>query len=500
MKLVVQVQVLIALTLVGFLLFITSVEAADLTTLPVDRFYQTGETFTATIGVDPKGEEVSRLSGNIAFDTTKLEVVRIRTNSTDFAHLDLDPTLTDSDVIVFKADNPLPITSSATVFAIEFMALAPGEVWLSANNIAIYNVAGEKVNYLERLINIVYTTIVSADGSEINSSQSASSASNDSVSGNEGESGEVLEPDNSLAMLPIIISAEIPDPGRWYNLTEASFNWLLPEGVVKVATDITDKADHEPLTVHSPPITELALNRQDLVPGIQYLSVQFKDNDGWGEITSYPIKIDTTPPEPFKVSFDESYQKLFFNTADFVSGIERYEIIVADQPPIVITPNQIKVGYRLKGLAPGNHLVAVVARDFAGNERVSTKSILVPAIVTETLVEAEPVPPPPSKVSNIFLFILITIIIVQFTVLYYERRRMQRREVKLRQENREVYNQVRKIFVALRDEVYDQIVNLTKRPKLSKKEKEVVKSLHLALEFSEKLIEKEISDVDKELD
>ncbi len=54
--------------------------------------------------------------------------------------------------------------------------------------------------------------------------------------------------------------------------------------------------------------------------------------------------------------------------------------------------------------------------------------------------------------------------------------------------------------MALRDEVYDQIVNLTKRPKLSKKEKEVVKSLHLALEFSEKLIEKEISDVDKELD
>ena len=258
MKLVIQVQVLIALTLVGFLLFITSVKAADLITLPVDKFYQSGETFTATIGVDPKGEEVSRLSGSIAFDTTKLEVVRIRTNNTDFSHLDLDPTLTDSDVIVFKADNPLPITSSATVFAIEFMALAPGEVWLSANNIAIYNVAGEKVNYLERLINIVYTTIVPADGSEVDLYWPNSSGTTNLVSYSEIE--EVSEPDNLLAMAPVITSVEIPDPERWYNLTEASFHWQLPEGVVKVATDITTKADHEPLTVHSPPITELTLN------------------------------------------------------------------------------------------------------------------------------------------------------------------------------------------------------------------------------------------------
>ena len=54
-----------------------------------------------------------------------------------------------------------------------------------------------------------------------------------------------------------------------------------------------------------------------------------------------------------------------------------------------------------------------------------------------------------------------------------------------------------KIFSALRDEIYDQIVTITKRPRLSAKEKEAVEGLHQALEVSETLIEKEISDVKK---
>ena len=127
-------------------------------------------------------------------------------------------------------------------------ALDPGEVWLSANDIAIYNGDEQKVNYLERLINIVYTTIVSADGSEVDLYWPNSSGTTDLVSYSEIE--EVSESDNSLATAPVITSVEIPDPERWYNLTEANFHWQLPAGVVKVATDITTDPNHEPLTVH----------------------------------------------------------------------------------------------------------------------------------------------------------------------------------------------------------------------------------------------------------
>ena len=54
-----------------------------------------------------------------------------------------------------------------------------------------------------------------------------------------------------------------------------------------------------------------------------------------------------------------------------------------------------------------------------------------------------------------------------------------------------------KIFSALRDEIYDQINMITKHERLSKKEREAVEGLNQALEVSETLIEKEITDVSK---
>jgi hypothetical protein len=69
------------------------------------------------------------------------------------------------------------------------------------------------------------------------------------------------------------------------------------------------------------------------------------------------------------------------------------------------------------------------------------------------------------------------------------------RKEKLRRETREIQDQMEKIFSALRDEIYDQINLITKRPRLSKKEKEAVEGLNQALEVSETLIEKEINDV-----
>ena len=55
----------------------------------------------------------------------------------------------------------------------------------------------------------------------------------------------------------------------------------------------------------------------------------------------------------------------------------------------------------------------------------------------------------------------------------------------------------KKIFSALRDEIYDQIGTITKRKRLSKSEKDAVKGLNQALEVSETLIEKEINDVNE---
>jgi hypothetical protein len=84
---------------------------------------------------------------------------------------------------------------------------------------------------------------------------------------------------------------------------------------------------------------------------------------------------------------------------------------------------------------------------------------------------------------------------MQFIYIWYDRKQNKIREDKLRRETREIQDQMEKIFSALRDEIYDQVNLITKRPRLSKKEKEAVEGLNQALEVSETLIEKEINDV-----
>jgi regulatory protein YycI of two-component signal transduction system YycFG len=97
--------------------------------------------------------------------------------------------------------------------------------------------------------------------------------------------------------------------------------------------------------------------------------------------------------------------------------------------------------------------------------------------------------------GNLFIAFLITIIAMLLGYLWYDRKQNKLREEKLRRETREIQDQMEKIFSALRDEIYDQINLITKRPRLSQKEKEAVEGLNQALEVSETLIEKEINDV-----
>ncbi len=78
---------------------------------------------------------------------------------------------------------------------------------------------------------------------------------------------------------------------------------------------------------------------------------------------------------------------------------------------------------------------------------------------------------------------------------WHEHKRYREREEKLRRETKEIQDQMEKIFSALRDEIYDQIISISKRKRLSPKEKEAIEGLTQALEVSETLIEKEINDV-----
>jgi hypothetical protein len=169
---------------------------------------------------------------------------------------------------------------------------------------------------------------------------------------------------------------------------------------------------------------------------------------------------------------------------------------IADKEPIVVTPDEARLGYLLRELEDGTYTVKVDAFDKAGNMREGSVAVLITAGWVKPVEVAEVASLWDYLTAlNLFIFFLFVVIVLQFFYVWYERKQTRIKEEKLRKETREIQDQMEKIFSALRDEIYDQVNMITKQKRLSKNERAAVEGLTQALEVSETLIEKEISDV-----
>lgn len=304
---------------------------------------------------------------------------------------------------------------------------------------------------------------------------------------------------------PEISSQTFLEPNNWYKETEGIFTWTLPPDVSAVAAEISNNQENKPENnkdaIIDPPVAEIAINKLTVREGVQYLSVNFKNQAGWGTVTNRKLKIDTIPPEPFAINVradtsENSFPILNFEAVDQTSGINYYEVTVADNEPIRIFPDEARLGYLLKELEDGTYFVKVVATDMAGNTSENNAAVFVSAgwvkpveaVIKPTFWES-------LTPTNLFIIFLLLIVLIQVIYYWYENKLLREREEKLRHETRDIQDQMEKIFSALRDEIYDQISNITNRKRLSAKEKEAVEGLTQALEVSETLIEKEINDI-----
>jgi hypothetical protein len=467
--------------------------AADLRITPGTGTFSAGQTFTAVVQVVPGGDSINAVEAQLSFDTTALSVVSVAKTGSVLTLWPVEPTFSNgAGTITFGGGHTAPITSPSTLLQVTFRASGEGEGSVSFDSGSVLAADGRGTDVLNNTTGANYT--VSAQTTTPTPTEAPTEAG--------GESQEAItfgDPPRA----PEVGSTEFLDPDLWYNKTQALFTWELPFDVDEVAVEIATSSDNEPSETFDPPIEEFAVNGDILRDGIQYLSLQFRNQVGWGAVTNRPIKIDTTPPEPFEIEVRTSnsetgFPLLVFEAEDETSGVVEYEVFVADREPFTITPAEAALGYLLKELEDGTYTVRVVATDRAGNETESSVPVLITAgWVAE--VETEESRSIWSYVTGLNLLILFLVLVIALLLVYlfYERKQARQEEEKLRKEVREIQDQMEKIFSALRDEIHDQIVTITKRPRLTKKEREAVEGLNQALEVSETLIEKEISDVNK---
>jgi hypothetical protein len=494
-------------TLLFFLFICIAPEtyAATLQLNPGTGSYNSGQTFTTNVRVQPDGKSINAVEATLKFDPAVLSVVSVSKTGSAFSLWTVEPTFSNSaGTITFGGGSQTPFSTASNLFSVTWRAVRDGSAAVSFNNGSVLLNDGQGTD--------VYQTSPSANFTitQAVTPPPAPPAETTPVTEDKPEEKPKAKSEEALIFgdpprAPEIGSQVFLEPEVWYKATEGVFNWTLPFDVNAVALEIATSSENQPelnkKAIIEPPIDEFRITKDLVQDGVQYLSIKFKNQVGWGAVLNRKIQIDTTAPEPFDIvvktgTTPSSFPVVVFEASDKTSGIDYYELTIADNEPIKVTPDEAKLGYLLKELEDGTYTVKVVAYDKAGNIRESSKAVLITAgwIKPVEQVEEESfwsfLTP-----ANIFIFFLIVVILLQLVYIWYERKQIKIKEEKLRRETREVQDQMEKIFSALRDEIYDQINTITKRKRLSKNEKDAVEGLNQALEVSETLIEKEINDV-----
>ncbi len=476
--------------------------AADLVISPASGSFTAGQTFTATVRVVPGGTSVNAVEAGLRFDPTKLSVVSLSKDGSIFSLWTTEPSFSNTaGTVTFGGGSPTPFTTTSNIVNVTFRAVADGSGAVTfASGASVLAADGRGTDVFENGTGATYTVSAAATPTPAPTPTPTPAPAAEEAD----ESDEAIifgDPPRA----PEIGSAVFLDSEVWYKTKNGAFSWTLPFDVNAIAIAIATSSDNRPEldrdAITEPPIDEFLITPENVTDGVQFVSVNYRNQVGWGAPVNRKLMIDTTSPEPFAISVragttPSAFPLLNFEAQDTTSGIQYYDMTVADKEPFRITPDEARLGYLLKELEDGTYTVKVVATDMAGNTRESSVAVLItagwikPAEVVEEVSWLSYFSP-----LNLFIAFLIVIILLLIGYIWYEQKVLRQKEEKLRKETREIQDQMEKIFSALRDEIYDQINMITKRKRLSQGEKEAVEGLTQALEVSETLIEKEINDV-----
>ncbi len=503
------IQTLITVSLA--ILFFYSVQLASAATLqlnPGSGNYSSGQTFTAAVRVVPAGQSINAVEATLKFDPALLSVVSVSKDGSAFSLWTVEPTFSNSaGTVTFGGGSPAPFSATSNLVNVTFRAVANGAASVSFTNASVLAADGRGTDVFQTSAPAAFQIAAATTPPPPpppTPTPTTPTPTTPSAPAEEEESDEAIifgDPPRA----PEIGSPAFLDPDVWYKASEGLFSWTLPFDVNAVAIELSTSSTNIPSenedAIIEPPVDEFRITKDLMTDGVQYLSIQFKNQVGWGAVLNRKLQIDSEPPAPFEIvvrtgTTPSSFPLLVFEANDGTSGIDYYELSIAGSEPLRITPDEAKLGYLLKDLEDGTYTVTVVAVDKAGNSRESTKAVLITAgwikpveVVDEGSFWDIFTP------GNLFIVFLLVVIVLQTVYMWYERKTLRIKEDKLRRETREIQDQMEKIFSALRDEIYDQVNMITKRKRLSKNEKEAVEGLNQALEVSETLIEKEINDV-----
>lgn len=490
-----------------------SANNADLYLSPSSGTFDIGEPFSVLARLNSDDTPINAAQATINFNPEQIRVVSISKTGSVFLLWPVDPSFSNSTgKVAFAGGSPTAFRGSGgTILQITLEGRAAGSA----------------------VVNFSAGMVLAADGNGTNVTGNMSG-------GNYTFRAKTVAPPVTPPILPpavtgeapsapVITSSTHPDQSKWYANADPLFQWPVPSGITTVRLLANESPAAIPTVTYVPPISEKRL--ENFVDGVWYLHVQFKNQYGWGKVAHFRFNIDTKPPEPFTITVYNCGEPsspsplLYFKTTDIPSGVDYYRIKIDEVQPASAAPEALLASQSIKVLpaemvndlfqlppqAPGKHKVAVEAVDGAGNMVTASIEVAIEEGKQIKCAGAVTVKPcPPLCLLKIFgraincylaiMIILVLIILALLLLIFYQWRWGVNGKKRLKREFKELADSFRKAFRVLREKLEDHVERLDGKSGLTKSEKEVKDKMNEALNTSEDFINKEIKDVEKELE
>ncbi len=360
---------LVSLLFLPFFPLVVKAAGASLSFSPNSGSYEVGKNFSVTVVLNSGGGlGVNAADGLIKFNSSEILVTKVSKVGSIFSLWTTEPTYSNSaGTISFSGGSPGAYKGSAgTVFSISFSTKKTGDTVVSFTSGNILAADGKGTNVLSGMGKATFN-ITEAKKEDLKKETVKPKNKKETKS---NKSKGILPP------VPEINSKTHPDTNTWYSNNNPEFSWKILADLTGVSFAITDNSTDDPGQENDGIIETERFEKQK--DGEQYFHIKYQNQYGWGQVAHRKLLIDVTPPNDFDLIIDNQgdptnpQPKLIFSTNDKTSGIDYYNIKLADKN-IKVGLTDVDMGYyQLEVLAPGEYQVAVAAVDKAGNTASTT--------------------------------------------------------------------------------------------------------------------------------
>ncbi len=128
---------------------------------------------------------------------------------------------------------------------------------------------------------------------------------------------------------PVISSPSHSNQDKWYAKNKPQFSWQVDDPGLGYHFNLDEKPFTDPDYAYFYS-QENFFSFTEVADGFWYFHLKVKYADGWGPVSHYQVKIDTTPPEFFRPSIEQN--QLYFSSLDKHSGVAYYEMKIGENP------------------------------------------------------------------------------------------------------------------------------------------------------------------------